>query len=263
MKGFGLNNNLPICIEPHIFLINNTQYKMHIKDLPRISNADVKKTNFNYLHYKSLNSDLKTFIKEYANGHLVDIGCGNKPFEKEILENCTKYTGCDIVQSSLQKVDLICDATCIPLPSKEYDTVFCTQTIEHIADHQQVINEAFRLLKSEGILILSGPLYWPLHEEPNDYFRFTKYGYEHILKKTGFSIIIIKENGGMWATSGQSLIHSLINSKSQVIFLRIWRFLFFKCKLFRIHNSFFSWLDKIDYNPVNTMNYVVVAKKTF
>jgi hypothetical protein len=41
------------------------------------------------------------------------------------------------------------------------------------------------------------PLFWPLHEEPYDFFRFTKYGFEQLLKDAGFLEWQILEDGGI------------------------------------------------------------------
>jgi SAM-dependent methyltransferase len=234
---------------------------MRIPNLPRLANTQLSRSDVNYLHYLSLHRDVKNAIATYATGKVLDIGCGNKPYENEFRERADQYLGCDIEQSSLSKVDIVCDATNIPLPSGEFDTVFSTQAIEHIAEHQQVLNEAYRLLKPGGIMIISGPFYWPPHEEPHDYFRFTQYGFEYILNKAGFTIEKIIENGGSWATTGQSLIHSMMNSTSRHFLMRLLRFLFFRLKMYRIHNSIFAWLDRIDFNTGMTMNYVIVAKK--
>src|SRR5674476_384850 len=149
----------------------------------------------------------------------------------------------------------------IPLENSSFDTVFSTQTIEHVGDHQGLVNEAYRLLKPGGYFIVSGPMYWHLHEEPYDFFRFTKYGFKYIFEKAGFEIVEINSNGGMWATTGQNFIHSFMYSKSNHFFIRSSRFLFYRLHIYWFINSFFSWLDKVDYNPVNTMNYVVVGRK--
>ena len=234
---------------------------MHVENLPRLNDTHLTKSNRNYLHYLSLHKDIKTAIANYASGKTLDIGCGNKPYEKDFMEKTNEYIGCDIVQSSQQKVDVICDATNVPLPSAECDTVFSIQTIEHIAEHQKMLNEANRLLKNGGRLIISGPLYWPLHEEPYDYFRFTKYGFTYILNKAGFTIEMIIENGGSWATSGQSVIHSFMNSTSRHPFPRLLRFIYFRLGFLKIHNSIFAWLDKVDHNTAMPINYIVVAKK--
>jgi SAM-dependent methyltransferase len=200
-------------------------------------------------------------VSTFAKGRLLDIGCGNKPYEEILKGKISEYIGCDIIQSDLNKVDVLCPADNVPLDSETFDTVFSTQTIEHVENHQGLINEAFRLVKPGGYFIVSGPMYWHLHEEPYDFFRFTKYGFKYIFEKAGFEIAEINPNGGTWATTGQSLIHSFMESKSRHFFIRSTRFLFYKLQLYRLINSFFAWLDKVDYNPVNTMNYVVIGKK--
>ena len=234
---------------------------MRTKNLQRLAGTNINKLDVHYLHYKSFHLVLFAAITKFAKGKLLDIGCGNKPYEKVLNKTIIEYTGCDIVQSSLNKVDILCAATDIPLESDTFDTVLSTQTIEHVENPNGLVTEAFRLLKPNGFFIISGPLYWHLHEEPYDFFRFTKYGFKYILGKAGFEIVEINPNGGMWATTGQSIIHSFLNSKSNHFFIRSSRSLFYRLRLYRLINSFFCWLDKADYNPINTMNYVVIGKK--
>jgi SAM-dependent methyltransferase len=235
---------------------------MREEKLPRFSDyRNINRSNLNYLVYTYLIKDIEYAVTSYAKGRLLDIGCGNKPYEKAFKGKITEYIGCDIVQSDMSKVDIICEAYDIPLSNDSFDTIFSTQVIEHINDHRSLIKEAFRLLKPGGYFIVSGPMYWPIHEVPHDYFRFTKYGFNYLLKSEGFEITEIRPNGGMWATAGQSLIHALSSGKNRFFPLRVWRFLFFKLRLYYLHNIFFKWLDKMDYNAENTMNYVAIAKK--
>ncbi len=92
-------------------------------------------------------------------------------------------------------------------------------------------------------------MYWPLHEEPYDYYRFTKYGFETILRKNKFQIMEIIANGGKWALLGQVIIHSIHKT---------WLYNTF---MIRFINKFFSWLDRHAFDPSNTMNYIVIARK--
>jgi SAM-dependent methyltransferase len=211
--------------------------------------SKVDRSDHYYLVYKPLIRDLNYSVKKYATGRVLDIGCGNKPYERMFNTITTEYIGCDIVQSSQNKVDIICTAFQIPLPDSSFDTVFSTQVIEHVDNHQQLVNEAYRLLKPGGHFIVSGPMYWPLHEEPYDYFRFTKYGFKYILEKAKFSEIEILSNGGKWALMGQVII---LNAHPRIVKLKLFRYMI---------NRIFSYLDKKYYNDFNTMNYVVVGKK--
>ena len=235
---------------------------MRDENVSRFSNdKKISKSDFYYLVYVPLLRELKSAIDKYAKGRVIDIGCGNKPHEKIFEGKITEYIGSDIVQSDLQRVDVLCEANNIPLPDNSFDTAFSTQTIEHVEDHQGLVNEAYRLLKPGGFFIVSGPMYWHLHEDPYDFFRFTKYGFKYIFEKAGFEIIETNANGGTWATTGQSLIHSFSLSQSRNFFIHVSRFLFHRLRLYWLINAFFSWLDKVDYNPANTLNYVVIGKK--
>ena len=237
---------------------------MRTENIYRLNTTEIQLDDLYYLHYKYYHKDLFSVFNTYASGKLLDIGCGNKPYEDKLKDRITKYVGVDIVQSSEDKVDFLCSANNIPIENNSFETVISTQTIEHLEDHQGLINEAFRLLKPNGIFILSGPMYWPLHEEPYDFFRFTKYGFKYILEKSGFEIIDIKSNGGVWSVAGQALIHAFIPSVYNIkgfkgIILR---------KLLKLSggvksiNKFFSKIDDEINDQSNTMNYVIVARKT-
>lgn len=232
-----------------------------LENLKRLSNIELDINNSHYLHYISYHQDLIKAIKEYATGKVLDIGCGNKPYETLFKENITEYVGCDVIQSDLNKVDVLCPANNIPLVDSIFDTIFSTQVIEHVEDHQGLIDEAFRLLKPSGCFILSGPFCWPLHEEPYDFFRFSKHGFKYILEKSGFEVIEIKANGGMWANAGLSLIHALEATKAKTFKMRVLISLYHRLKIKKKINKVFSRMDNSHFNEFNTINYVVVARK--
>lgn len=214
-----------------------------------------------YLVYRNLFKSLRTVIQKYGKGNVLDVGCGNKPYQNLFNDSVTNYTGCDIKQSPLNNVDIICSATDIPLPDNSFNTVLCTQLVEHVYNYPIMLKEFHRLLDFNGILFLSGPMYWPVHGEPHDFFRFTKFGFEKILEEHDFEIMEILENGGAWATAGQSFVHAIEFSNTSNYAVRFARFLFFRGRLITIFHRIFSWLDKTDYCPTNTINYVIVAKK--
>jgi SAM-dependent methyltransferase len=236
---------------------------MRETQLGRLSTSEMGIDHSLYLHYKFYHNDLFNAFKQFAKGKLIDIGCGNKPYEQILSSHVTEYLGCDIIQSSDNRVDILCPANNIPVNANSFDTVISTQTIEHVEDAQGLVNEAFRILNKDGYFILSGPQYWPLHEEPYDFFRYTRYGFKYLLEKAGFEVVFIIPNGGKWSVAGQALIHALFPTvfnikgfKGTVIKILVKAFGGIKTL-----NKLFYYLDQKNPDYSNTMNYVIVAQK--
>lgn len=233
----------------------------------RITGADrlkIPKASINsnsYLVYKYLFRDLKKVIPEYASGKLLDVGCGNKPY-RNFFTNIESYTGCDVVQSSEFVVDVICPATALKFESEQFDTVFSTQVLEHVDDHQAAFSEISRVVKPGGHFIFSVPFTWELHEEPYDYFRFTKYGIAFLMEKYGFENITIIPNGGKWAAIGQMRVNMIWSRFRNKPALAKWYKLAIKYSGLRIiFNAYYSLLDKMEFDDLLTLNYVCVARK--
>ncbi|MFK5913743.1 MAG: class I SAM-dependent methyltransferase [Woeseiaceae bacterium] len=146
---------------------------------------------------------------------VLDVGCGEKPY-KDLFEDC-EYIGLNHSDENADP-DILGDATDLPVDTESIDIVFTTQVIEHVPEPQKMMNECFRVLKPGGALILSAPFYWPIHEEPYDFYRYTQYGLEYMLKTAGFKSWEIKSDGGDWA----QILLSINLKVSKVLFpLRI------------------------------------------
>jgi SAM-dependent methyltransferase len=220
-----------------------------------------------YILFHYYLTDLKSVFDLYIKqgDNVFDIGCGNKPYEKYIQKlinpekQTAKYVGCDIVQSSEQKVDIICEATNIPEQSGMYDVVLCTQVLEHVFEHHKIFDEAFRLLKQGGSFIVSSPMVWLLHEEPYDFYRFTKYGFRSLLTEAGFTVQYEKTSGGQWATFGQMFLHIASIGFKNKILKKLFHLVCFPMVFFC--NLFFTSLDKKVNDTNYTLNYLFVGKK--
>lgn len=230
--------------------------------LTRLSSTALSRNASDYIVMRNLIQDLAISIKEYANGKVLDVGCGNKPYESLFNGIITNYTGCDVIQSSLSKVDVICEATSLAFEDNQFDTVFSTQVIEHVSDPFKMVTELHRVLKPGGILILSAPFCWELHEEPYDFYRYSKYGLRFMLENHGFELSKLVANGGKWAAVGQMNLNIIYSSFSRKnILTKLLKALFINLKFTSLWNRFFLWLDRKYYSDLLTLNYVVVAKR--
>ncbi|MCF6098536.1 class I SAM-dependent methyltransferase [Mesorhizobium muleiense] len=82
------------------------------------------------------------------------------------------------------------DCRSIPRPDASYSMYLSDQVLEHVGTQPDVVfSEAFRLLKKDGIAIISTCLLNPIHMAPADYLRFTPYGIQELAERAGFTTI--------------------------------------------------------------------------
>ncbi len=157
------------------------------------------KRAYNYLAYHIGNKYLYKYSK-YFKGKAIDLGCGSAPYKSFISKKTDSYTCLDWDNClHNRKFDINADLNLVlPIDDNSFDTIFSFSVIEHLKDPQLHVNEAYRICKKDGVLYMQCPFQWQIHEQPYDFFRFTKYGIEHLLKKAGFRKIIIEAQSGFF-----------------------------------------------------------------
>ncbi len=125
---------------------------------------------------------------------VLDVGCGRQSF-KSLLESYSyNYESLDMIQNVDQSVDYIapidcpCDVLKSIIPNK-YSLLLVTEVLEHVLDLKQAFVNMTSLLNPNGILIITTPFIYPLHEEPYDYQRLTCHAIKAIAEKHGLSIL--------------------------------------------------------------------------
>lgn len=120
---------------------------------------------------------LEEFLKNHQSDKLtLDIGCEQSSYAKYFPNR----TGLDIKPGL--GVDVVGDAHNLPFGNEKFDIILCTEVLEHLHSPSIAISEMNRVLKKNGKLILSTRFIFPLHNTPNDYWRFTKYGLKELFK---------------------------------------------------------------------------------
>ncbi|HEX5003123.1 MAG TPA: class I SAM-dependent methyltransferase [Bacteroidia bacterium] len=139
----------------------------------------------------------KSFHENNHTGYLLDLGCGVKPFYDLYSKYTDKSIGIDVAASphGTKTADIVYDGKTIPFEANTFDTVFCTEVMEHVPEPVRFISEIHRVLKPGGKLIMTTPFMVPLHEEPFDFFRYTKYGIKHLLESAGMRDVLITSFG--------------------------------------------------------------------
>jgi SAM-dependent methyltransferase len=92
-----------------------------------------------------------------------------------IEERGARYVGIDLRENRGGSVEILAGVGSLPLPAGELDVVLCTEVLDHVADLDGALREMGRTLKAGGSIVLTIPFCYPLHEEPEDYARWTPY----------------------------------------------------------------------------------------
>ena len=141
--------------------------------------------------------NLSSAISEYSiniHGHLLDVGCGTKPYHS--LFKVESYRGLDIDSPITRKqgiADDLYDGTKFPYQNDSFESALCNQVLEHIFNPDEFLTEINRVLKPGGILLLTVPFVWDEHEQPYDYARYSSFGLNALLAKNNFKIISHKK----------------------------------------------------------------------
>lgn len=196
--------------------------------------------------------------RAHLGGRMLDIGCGSKPYRDLLAPYVDEHVGIDHEGTAHDKsrVDVFSDCYSIPVEDGSFDSAVCTAVLEHLEEPEQALRECHRVLKESGTAIYTVPFMWHLHEEPRDFYRFTKYSLKYLFEKTGFEIVELRALSGFWVTFGQMLVYYIHRfNRGPLRWLRI-------VDAIGLGLQGVAWLlDRVDKSERWTWMYLVVARK--
>lgn len=149
-----------------------------------------------------INKNIKHRIRsrvfgEKGNLKVLDIGSGlskgpgNWLWKDISTINTTRV---DIVDGP--NIDLVADATDLPIDDGLYDSVVIQSVAEHVEDTDSLMSECVRILKPGGCIYLEMPFLQGVHGDPDDYWRMTLNGLESKMKKLNMESVSLGVSGG-------------------------------------------------------------------
>jgi SAM-dependent methyltransferase len=132
----------------------------------------------------------KTRLQALLQGRILDLGSGDSSPLKN--QRVSQYVRLDypLTNAACQNPpDVLADAHSLPFPEGSFDGILLLEVLEHLRHPAQVVAEASRCLKGGGILAASTPFLYPLHDEPHDFCRLSKYGLEKLFPDSAWDRI--------------------------------------------------------------------------
>jgi SAM-dependent methyltransferase len=165
------------------------------------------------LHFEASIDDAVTqFASVLADGdRMLDAGAGEGKVAAAFTRQ--RYVGLDLgigdADWNYTGLDALGDLQRLPFPDNCFDACINIVTLEHVREPADVVKELSRTLKPGGRILLVVPHEWEEHQQPHDYYRYTRFGIEYLLKKAGFTDLVIEPVGGFFRLLSRRLLNGL------------------------------------------------------
>jgi SAM-dependent methyltransferase len=148
--------------------------------LPRIWDTD-------WLVLRGMQSSIRETVNRVGKPGLsvLDFGCGDRPYESVFRSAGMSYRGADL--GTAAEV-VISAGGHVAAPDNCCDVVVSFQVLEHVSDLDTYFSEASRVLRSDGLMILSTHGTWLYHPHPEDHRRWTREGLIGDIERRGFKV---------------------------------------------------------------------------
>lgn len=126
-----------------------------------------------------------------CSGLVLDIGAADR-WLRTALHPGAEYVALDYPATAVGlyglRPDVFADARHLPFADNSIDAIACFEVLEHVRDPQAVLSEVARVLVPGGIVNLSMPFLYPVHDAPYDFQRWTLYGWQRSLTDAGLRV---------------------------------------------------------------------------
>lgn len=186
-------------------------------------------------------------------GHVLDLGCGTQPY-RDLVPG--QVTGADI--SPGPHVDVIIPRMgAWPFEDGEFDSLLCTQVLEHAQEPAVILGEIQRVLRPGGTVVLSAPFMYHEHGSPDDYWRFSRHG----LRRAVGDVLTVERvitQGGVGTILGTEILAWLETSLPAVVRGLLAPMLILAAGLVNVTGAA---LDRADQTGLFYGNVLVIARR--
>ncbi len=217
-----------------------------------------------YYHWASYRRQmLDTLLEKFKNlyhGIVLDIGGRNRGIFQKPKDKVKKWIFADI--SDEYNPDIILDVTNMKqIASNSIDVINAIELFEHVGDIEKGLSECYRVLKENGIIIISVPFLFPIHADPYDFQRWTDYKWRIELRESGLNIQKFIIMGRFYTSLADMLVVKLKDYNTKGLFGKVLYYIFhpFIDQIYKLDNKT-SMKDNPRLSNYHS-GYFIIAKK--
>jgi SAM-dependent methyltransferase len=109
-------------------------------------------------------------------GPILEIGSYQVAGQEDMAELRSLFSGKEYLGVDMRLgpgVDCVADVEALPQKTASIGTVIAMNTFEHVPHFWKGFAEVQRVLRPDGVFLVSCPFYFHIHNYPSDYWRFT------------------------------------------------------------------------------------------
>lgn len=154
----------------------------------------------------NLYGKISLFSPYFENKNFISVDCSTSKIRKRGEYNKSKVESKKIIKN---KISLFRNSNNLNMKSSSADLIIIPNLMHHIFDHNKLLLQCKKILKKGGYLYIFEPILRELHQKPEDFFRFTPFGLEKIIKNIGFKNIKFRFSGGPFTAAYYCLDQAL------------------------------------------------------
>lgn len=127
--------------------------------------CSIRGLDISRLYHQARHASAIRFLEPSSSDTILDAGCGDGSLSARLAPRCRRLCAIDIAGNAMSAAQHTAaniefrkmNLEALDYPDRHFDKIVCVETLEHLLNPRQALNEFSRTLKVDGLLVLTYP----------------------------------------------------------------------------------------------------------